>query len=54
VLAVPKVRAGISGHTHVGRSGTVPRSADSDPLPLPVAVIPSDYHAPAFLALEAP
>jgi hypothetical protein len=54
VLEASKVCAVVSGHTHVGRSGVVPRGPDADSPPLSVAVIPSDYHTPAYLAVEAP
>ena len=49
LLPMRKLRRVISGHTHVGREGVVQRS---DAPPLPVWVIPSDYHTPTYLTVE--
>jgi 3',5'-cyclic AMP phosphodiesterase CpdA len=51
VLGMRKVRAVVSGHTHIGRSGAVARPRQRDRLPLPVAVVASGYGAPAYLTL---
>jgi hypothetical protein len=56
VLDASKVRAVVSGHTHVGRSGYAPRGGDPDAdlPPIPVAVVPSAYGAPAYLTVDVP
>jgi predicted phosphodiesterase len=46
VLALPKVRAVISGHTHVGREATVERKGMP---PIVTHVVPSDYGRPAHV-----
>lgn len=48
-LAWGKVRAIVSGHTHLRRMGTVTRAGLS---PVATAVIPSDYGTPAALAVD--
>lgn len=50
--ASSKLRAVVSGHTHVGRSGYVDRPGAPDD-PVPVAVIASDYGAPDHVTIEA-
>ena len=50
ILPLPKLRRVISGHTHVGREGMVERA---NLPPLPVWVIPSDYHKPVYLTVES-
>lgn len=49
LLPMRKLRRVISGHTHIGREGMVDRPGLA---PLPVCVLPSDYHKPAYLTLE--
>jgi predicted phosphohydrolase len=49
LLTMRKLRRVISGHTHVGREGVVDRPGLA---PLPVWVLPSDYHKPAYLVVE--
>jgi calcineurin-like phosphoesterase family protein len=53
VLAFPKLRAIVSGHTHIGREGLAKRTspAAGDDL-VPVSVVPSDYGRPAYLVLD--
>jgi 3',5'-cyclic AMP phosphodiesterase CpdA len=51
VLAASKVRAIVSGHTHVGCSGHIERSDGSAML---YAVVPSEYGDPACLLVDAP
>ncbi len=50
LLPMRKLRRVISGHTHIGREGVVERP---DLPPLPVWVIPSDYHKPVYLTVES-
>lgn len=50
LLPMRKLRRVISGHTHIGREGTVSRP---NMPPLPVWVLPSDYHRPAYLTVES-
>ena len=50
LLPMSKLRRVISGHTHIGREGVVTRP---DLPPLPVWVIPSDYHNPVYLTVES-
>ncbi|HKT36797.1 MAG TPA: metallophosphoesterase [Ktedonobacterales bacterium] len=50
LLSMRKLRRVISGHTHIGREGFVERP---DLPRLPVWVIPSDYHKPAYLTVES-
>jgi 3',5'-cyclic AMP phosphodiesterase CpdA len=49
LLGFRKVRAVVSGHTHVGRQGEVARPPLAD---LPVSVLPSDYGAPVCAILD--
>jgi len=49
LLPMSKLRRVISGHTHIGREGAVDRPGQP---PLPVWVLPSDYHKPAYLTVE--
>jgi len=49
VLAEPKVRAVVSGHTHIGRQATLVR--DGMP-PIECHVVASDYGAPAYLTIK--
>jgi predicted phosphohydrolase len=49
VLQEPKVRAIISGHTHIGRQGTVRRAGAR---PVRYDVVPSDYGSPAYVMVE--
>jgi hypothetical protein len=50
LLPMRKLRRVISGHTHIGREGTVDRP---DLPPLPVSVVASDYHRPVYLFVES-
>lgn len=50
LLPMRKLRRVISGHTHIGREGVVERP---DQPPLPVWVIPSDYHKPVYLTVDS-
>lgn len=50
LIALPKLRRVISGHTHIGREGIVSRPGL---LPLPVSVVNSDYHRPVYLTVES-
>ena len=50
LLPMSKLRRVISGHTHIGREGTVDRP---DMPPLPVSVVASDYHRPVYLLVES-
>lgn len=50
LLPLRKLRRVISGHTHIGREGTVARP---DMPPLPVSVVDSDYHHPVYLMVES-
>lgn len=45
----PKLRAVVSGHTHIGRVETL-----ADEQATPVWVIPSDFHAPRYVVYEHP
>lgn len=45
----PKLRAVVSGHTHIGMTKTL-----ADPQATPVWVIPSDFHAPRYVVYEYP
>jgi Calcineurin-like phosphoesterase len=53
LLQSQKLRAVISGHTHVGRSGTVTRPRGPDLPPIPVSVLASDYNNPVYQVLPA-
>lgn len=48
-----KLRAVVSGHTHVGRNGTATRPYASDLPPIPVSVLASDYNNPIYQVLIA-
>ncbi len=50
VLRYGKVRAIISGHTHIGMAGQVDRAGMA---PVTTAVVPSDYGAPRALVYES-
>ncbi len=50
LLFASKLRAVISGHTHISRMGRHPRSGE----PLPVMVINSEYRDPASITYEYP
>lgn len=50
LLAMPKLRRVISGHTHIGREGAVDRP---NLPPLPVSVLASDYHKPVYLVVDS-
>ncbi len=50
VLEMRKLRAVVSGHTHVGREGLAARTPESEPIP--VLVVPSEYRAPAYVVIE--
>ncbi|HEU5348186.1 MAG TPA: metallophosphoesterase [Ktedonobacterales bacterium] len=50
LLTMRKLRRVISGHTHIGREGSVDRP---DLPPLPVSVLASDYHRPIYLAVDS-
>lgn len=50
LLPMRKLRRVISGHTHIGREGTVTRP---DMPTLPVSVVASDYHKPVYLTVES-
>jgi len=45
----PKLRAVVSGHTHIGRRETL-----SDDRATPVWVVPSDFHSPRYVVYEHP
>jgi len=49
ILGEPKVEAITSGHTHVARSGTVPREPGA---PVRYEVIGSEYGTPVFLVID--
>jgi predicted phosphohydrolase len=49
ILPYEKIQCVISGHTHIGREGTVARPDGAE---IPVAVIPSDYGSPAYIAIR--
>ncbi len=50
VLRFSKVRAVISGHTHIGMAGQVDRAGMA---PVAVAVVPSDYGVPRALVYDS-
>lgn len=52
LLGLRKLRAVVSGHTHIGRKGQVPRPLLADMPALPVSVLPSDFDAPVYEVLE--
>ena len=52
VLKISKVRAVVSGHTHVGREGQVKRPGFPEDHALVVSVLGSDYHAPVYSVIE--
>ena len=49
VCHLPKLRAVVSGHTHIGRAETL-----ADGSGIPVWVVPSDFHAPRYVVYEHP
>jgi hypothetical protein len=50
LIGMPKVRHVVSGHTHCGREEVVERL---DLPTLPVSVVASDYHRPAYVTIES-
>lgn len=54
ILQSKKLRTVLSGHTHVGRNGTVTRPDMPDLPPIPVSVLASDYNHPVYQVLIAP
>jgi 3',5'-cyclic AMP phosphodiesterase CpdA len=54
VLDATKLRAVVSGHTHLGREASLPRPDRPDAPPIRLAVVPSEYEAPAYIALDVP
>ena len=53
ILQSQKLRAVVSGHTHVGRSGAVTRPDAPDLPPIPVSVLASDYNSPVYQVVIA-
>ena len=49
VLAYPKVRRIVSGHTHIPASGMEPREGQPD---VPVEIVPSDFGSPQCVVLD--
>lgn len=50
LIGIPKLRCVVSGHTHCGRDEIVERLG----LPtLPVSVVASDYHRPAYVTIDS-
>lgn len=54
ILQSNKLRAVVSGHTHVGRTGRVTRPHASDLLSIPASVLASDYNNPVYQVLIEP
>ncbi|MGZ3664090.1 MAG: metallophosphoesterase [Ktedonobacterales bacterium] len=54
ILQSKKLRAVVSGHTHVGRSGTVTRPDAPDLPPIPISVLASDYNNPVYQVVIVP
>jgi 3',5'-cyclic AMP phosphodiesterase CpdA len=52
VLAASKVRAVVSGHTHVGRQGLVRRAEAQEGGDVPVLTLASDYHKPVYQVID--
>ena len=52
LAASTKLVAVVSGHTHIGKSGTVAHPDYPDLPSVPVEVIPSDYGAPTYTVVE--
>lgn len=53
VAVFTKVRAVISGHTHIGRAGVAPHLLQPTTLPpIAVRVLASDYHQPAYVLVD--
>jgi hypothetical protein len=52
IIGMAKLCAVVSGHTHVGRQGVARRPEAPEQPPVPVYVLPSDYHRPAFMVVE--
>ncbi len=56
ILASCKLAAVVSGHTHFGREGVLPRphapTGATVPVAVPVAVLASDYGAPVYAVLD--
>jgi len=53
LLPCRKLRWVISGHTHIGRSGLVERPEIADARPIGAYVLPSDYHTPVHVVVQA-
>ena len=53
VLAMPKVRVVVSGHTHIGREGVVTRPDVPDLPPVRVSVVDSEYNSPGYLVVKS-
>lgn len=53
VLEARKVRAVVSGHTHIGRQGYAARSRFSDMSPVAVSVIASEYGSPGYVVVDS-
>jgi hypothetical protein len=53
VLEARKVRAVVSGHTHMGREGYAARSRFPDAPPVAVSVIASEYGSPGYVAVDS-
>ncbi len=52
VLDTRKLRAVISGHTHIGRTGVVTRPGAPDLPAVAVSVVASDYGSPAYVVVD--
>lgn len=48
-----KLRWVISGHTHIGREGSVARPEVAGAAPIGAYVLPSDYHRPVHVVVQA-
>jgi predicted phosphohydrolase len=53
VLQMSKVRAVVSGHTHIEREGQVKRPGASEGHAVSVSVLGSDYYAPVYLVIDS-